>query len=228
MTQLPELLGQLEDEWGRRDVPVELLRPGLSRDEIESTIDTIPGPLEPPEELIEWFMWHDGANMLETEFVMLDHMPIFPSVAEMLPLKVSARSATYFLDTFTELNSKTQTFIGPDQGTQNFDKWSHKWTYCETHLPILSTMQRLHLSVACVGGNVAKMYAIDNNDGLYDNPFDSLADMVRCLQNAYHNEELTHETLGPSVKAATFIPFSVGAVRLGDMETASYQYWLYE
>lgn len=228
MTNLPELLGQLEDEWGRRDVPIELLRPGLSRDEIESTIDAIPGPLEAPEELIEWFMWHDGANMLETEFVMLDHMPLFPSVAEMLPLSVCARAATYFLDTFTELNIKTQPLIGPDQGTQEFDKWSHRWPFCETHLPILSTMQRLYLSVSCVGGTSAKMYMSDYNDGVYSDPFDSLSEMVRCLQSAYHSEELTHETLGPSVKAATFTPYSYGAVMLGDLQTASYQHWLYD
>lgn len=70
MSELQELLAQLERQWRRHDLPIAgRLRPGLSEDEVRTRLADL--GVSPAREYVEWFGWHDGAT---TESMMT---PVF-------------------------------------------------------------------------------------------------------------------------------------------------------
>lgn len=60
MSELASLLSQLDDLWRELDcVNVDRLAPGLEPDLVRRTLHA--NGLASPEELVEWFAWHDGS-----------------------------------------------------------------------------------------------------------------------------------------------------------------------
>lgn len=60
---LPDLLAELEQVWRQVDLPlVHRLRPGLSEDHVRTRLAE--HGLSAPDEVIQWFGWHDGYEAL--------------------------------------------------------------------------------------------------------------------------------------------------------------------
>lgn len=76
MTELPDLLQSLEEQWCRHDLSIsQNLRPGLPSDEVRERLAQV-GIFDPPLELVEWFTWRDGAseNFAMTPIIRIERL----------------------------------------------------------------------------------------------------------------------------------------------------------
>lgn len=162
MTQLPSRLRDLEDAWRRAGVPVDdMYAPGIPGDETRSTLSK--AGMAAPDEVIEWFAWHDGA--------------VKPRVG-ITPLGPTGWTALSLREALKTRDSQAE---GADYAVEHINpNTAPSYWWADTWLPIAEDGGQGVLAIDLLEGSdtCAVRYVIWSNDKFRSVREDSLADLL--------------------------------------------------